>query len=673
MKRLMTNCLLIFIMAILFNMLPLVEPVAASSSTIYVDVRNTTAPWDGTTPNPYQKIQHGIDAASPGSTVLVAAGTYLETIKLKSGVTVKGAGARVTIIDGGGAGPVVTAVGVSSGASLRAFTIKNGNVNSGGGMYNENSTLEVLDCTFTANSAEWGGGMFNSNSSLTVTRCNFSGNSATRGGGGMYNYKSPLIITDCVFAGNTSDFGGGMGNYDSSPTITNSCFSDNKGNYGGGISNKENSSPKITNCTFRGNKSIEGGGIDNNNSPSVIINCNFSNNSAEWGAGIFDYASSSTVTGCMFLSNKASRGGGGIYIDRAQSAKITNCLFTNNSAAWGGGIANYDSLSLITNCTLSRNSGTDGVGGMDNQQDSSPKVINSIFWNNNGEISNDGTSTAIITYSDVQGGYIGEGNISSDPMFVDPARGNYHLKAGSPCVDAGTNTGAPSTDIDGNPRPIDGNYDSLAVADIGADELMPPARCPIPRLKSCIIENMNIFWAKYNSMNKSKWSNRGYNQKVRMSHRFTISGRLELPNNCTLKELESNSTVTIIIGGKSVSKLIEFKVQNLKDKGAMWIYSGKNESLEEGMNITLMTILWYPQNGKIGSACFNISGILNLPENIQIDNTPAQATVKIEIPLDDGAGTINLVGEENVKGFEVQKGAGLWSYHVPYKFLSGPK
>ena len=65
------------------------------------------------------------------------------------------------------------------------------------------------------------------------------------------------------------------------------------------------------------------------------------------------------------------------------------------------------------------------------------------------------------------------GNIDANPLFVNAAGGNFRLQAGSPCIDAGTNTGAPTDDIEGNPRPIDGDGDTIAVTDMGAYEYMP--------------------------------------------------------------------------------------------------------------------------------------------------------------------------------------------------------
>jgi hypothetical protein len=63
-------------------------------------------------------------------------------------------------------------------------------------------------------------------------------------------------------------------------------------------------------------------------------------------------------------------------------------------------------------------------------------------------------------------------NISADPMFVDPAAGDYRLQRSSPCIDAGTNDapGLPETDFDGTPRIDDGDGDGFAVVDMGAFE-----------------------------------------------------------------------------------------------------------------------------------------------------------------------------------------------------------
>ena len=112
-------------------------------------------------------------------------------------------------------------------------------------------------------------------------------------------------------------------------------------------------------------------------------------------------------------------------------------------------------LRTITNCTISGNTATLSGGGicLDN---ASASVTNSILWGNVPDqhyVTNSGRFSSL-TYSDIDNelGETGNGNIRQDPLFVDPANGDFRLQPTSPCIDAGTSDGAPSLDRDGFPR-----------------------------------------------------------------------------------------------------------------------------------------------------------------------------------------------------------------------------
>lgn len=134
MKRLLaTSLAVVLALGLSFVVFP-AQPAMADPEDIYV-------------PGDYLTIQAGIDAASAGDTVHVAAGTYYENITLKSGVIVQGAGAGVTTINGGGSGKVVTANNVDSAARLDGFTIIG---NRGFGIWNLSSSPTISNNIITS-------------------------------------------------------------------------------------------------------------------------------------------------------------------------------------------------------------------------------------------------------------------------------------------------------------------------------------------------------------------------------------------------------------------------------------------------------------------------------------------------------------------------------------------
>ncbi|MHC4642497.1 MAG: right-handed parallel beta-helix repeat-containing protein [Planctomycetota bacterium] len=441
---------------------------------------------------------------------------------------------------------VVTGSGTDATAVLDGFTITGGNANDyykgyyyhvGSGMYNYNGSPVIANCTFNENSAFAGGGMYNLYSNPILTDCTFSRNS----GGGMHSFwGSRATLKNCMFRDNSSSYGGGLSDWvgsllsnctfignsarssggaistDGSTLMDECTFIRNSAGYeGGAIYVIDNPTATFVDCVFEGNFAGHcGGGIYVFQGELELIGCTLHGNSSNQGGALAFNGSYSIVTDCTLRSNSASQSGGGVWGGGWLS--MTNCSIENNSAEQGGGMSTYGKLTLM-NCTFTGNSGRQG-GGMYNNE-SSPILMNCTFngnsalmgnafacdslddwdpseveltecilWDGGNEIWNNDRSDIIITYSDVQEGWPGQGNIDDDPCFVEPGYwdpngtpedvnddfwvdGDYHLLPDSPCINAGDPNYIPEpneTDLDGNPRVIGGRID------MGAYEYSPP-------------------------------------------------------------------------------------------------------------------------------------------------------------------------------------------------------
>ena len=221
--------------------------------------------------------------------------------------------------------------------------------------------------------------------------------------------------------------GAGMLNESGSPTVSNCTFTDNYASDTGGGMFNETGSPTLTNCTFIGNSAggFGGGGMFNWESDPIVTNCRFISNSASgYGGAIYNYFRCSPILSkCIFSGNSASDGGG-IHNSQRCSLTLTNCIFTGNSAIGengvGGGMCNYDSRETLTNCTFAGNKANRYGGSVANYRFATTILKNCILWDGEDGIYNTYDSYIMITYSDVQGSWPGEGNIDADPCFVEP-------------------------------------------------------------------------------------------------------------------------------------------------------------------------------------------------------------------------------------------------------------
>jgi hypothetical protein len=205
----------------------------------------------------------------------------------------------------------------------------------------------------------------------------------------------------------------------------------------------------------------------------TVLNCRFTSNYAmPYGGGVFNYRGRCRFSRCTFDDHTRTALFG--YV--GSEIGLTNCTFIDNGAALfaSGGVCN------LTNCTLVNNDvGIYGSGGY-------AYLTNCILWGSSVPFDM-AHGDAFADYSCIEGWYPGTGNIHVDPLFVNTAEGNYQLRRGSPCIDAGNND-APelagiSTDLAGRERFIDdpdtvdcqfgGACGDPPIVDMGAYEYFP--------------------------------------------------------------------------------------------------------------------------------------------------------------------------------------------------------
>jgi hypothetical protein len=237
--------------------------------------------------------------------------------------------------------------------------------------------------------------------------------------------------------------------------------------YGGSIASAIAGTLNIKRCAFDGHSVISEGIFlyKAGSGTAYLEDCTFAGGSVVtgfYGSGgaISLMAGTTNILRCRVkdCTTHADAWGGAVKIEGTCSATAVNCIFTNNHAAYGGAILSYGTSFSITNCIVADNHSYADGGGISCYGTTS--IANSIFWNNAADGANDqidnGGATPTVTYSDVQGGYTGTGNVNDDPHFLggtgsDPY--NFGTTTSS-AIDSGNagDTGYPTTDILGQAR-----------------------------------------------------------------------------------------------------------------------------------------------------------------------------------------------------------------------------
>jgi predicted outer membrane repeat protein len=440
-------------------------------------------------------IADAVAAAADGDTVEIACGAWSEHgLVITRGVTLRGATANpaCVVIDGGGQGRVLDVAGASGPVVLENLTISGGLVEgaffdaAGGAVRVENAALTINDCAIRGNTAVIGGGVAVRQGTLKVHGTVFEANAASdetwAAGGGIWCRESDGYVRESAFLGNTAfsanpdnpgDAGGLFMNGSRLQVATCLFVGNSTGGGAGALYSVERDSAYVFNCTFRENDAKWGGAMFIENASAHVDSGVIENNTAQAGAGVVigrtgsplftdtvfrnnsatsrggaveTTASRPVFRGCSLVHNSAGNQGGGAYVT-GPTVAWESCLFAGNTAGLqGGGLFLALVAADVTGCTFAGNGAPEG-GGLHAASSGQVTMGTTIIaGSSEGEaFSKSDYITTVVTCSDFHGNAGGDwtgglaallgvdGNINADPLFIDPAVGDYRLEPESPC------------------------------------------------------------------------------------------------------------------------------------------------------------------------------------------------------------------------------------------------
>ncbi len=441
------------------------SPLAAAQQTWWVD-DNAAPGGNGSYYAPLRSIQSAVDRSHDGDTIRVRPGLYNERVDyvLRSIRVVSTEGPAFTTLRGNQDGSVVRLKGGTP--VLEGFTVENGSGNyvpslgatvGGGVLFDDTVDGRVLGCVIRNNYADRGDGIGAVLAQGVVWDTRIENN----GGPSYPGYCQ------------TSDMGGGV--FGAGTLWLSHCTlrSNNASIYGGGAL-----AANLDHCVIEGNRAAEGAGI----AGCYAVDCIVRNNAAyscdgslTWGGGALHStlerceltgnssgdagggAAFCTLLGCQIVQNGLyypdpwvglGRGGGAFECELEDCRVERNFILHDPHAYYplpgeGGGVAG----GTARRCVFTRNTAGDTAGVFQTRLDRcvvygnlgigvhiGDPLTNTIVWGNSGP---QWVAGGDVRWCDIEGGYPGLGNIDADPLFVDAPNGDFHLSAGSPCIDAG--------------------------------------------------------------------------------------------------------------------------------------------------------------------------------------------------------------------------------------------
>jgi hypothetical protein len=387
----------------------------------------------------------------------------------------------------------------------------------GGGVAGDYASVEISSSYFEHNSSDWGsGGLHLDHAVGDIRQCEFEKNHAVFGGA-IHTLFSQVNISQNIYSNNQGDAGGGIHLESSDCSIVQSQFLGNQAlnGTGGAIDYIADSSIFGRNLTFDLSKSsfiensssansgavrIEQSHTDSSMVDLQVDSCQFIRNQSDVYASlrIGNRIEGFRLSNSEFTGNTSKRWVAGPGFISDSKGTVYNCVLFANYAAHSDTTGNAHGFSLgseaevdFINCTIVDTSSAGGAG-LSVRRGAKASISNSIIWGcgdrpisivTQAELG----STVDVNYCTIENGldsiYVsdtssvlnwGAGNLAGDPSFTDILSGDLHLKDSSPCIGSGANSFmlndrqiiAPSSDIEGNPRPTPQGSD----ADMGAYE-----------------------------------------------------------------------------------------------------------------------------------------------------------------------------------------------------------